>query len=454
MKIAPFAFLKQPLRLMACCLLLPLMIGCSSYGVIKNEAITEVVPGKGYSLFQWGDGQRSRDLSFMMTFSGGGTRAAALAYGVMQELRDNDIVIDGRSRTLLNEIDRISSVSGGSFTAAYYGLHGDAMFESFEDEVLRFDLEKQLKLGLFNPVRWFSTKGRTEMAVQYYQKAFFHGATYADMLREDHPIIGINASDLASGVRFSFIQEYFNLLCSDLSTFPIARAVAASSAVPAVFNPVVVENYSDCGNDAPDWLVKAREYGKDNAEIEMLTTGISGYLDKDRRKYIHFVDGGITDNMGMRALFDITELTGGIDRYMKMQYQLPPRQIVMIAVNASTDPVIDMDLSTKQPSMIETVSAMSNAQLHRYNIASIELIEDRLDVWSKQLSTPERPVTARLINIGFEDVADPQLRKFFNEVPTSFSLSDEQVDKLIEAGRQLLRTNPKFQDLLSDLEKL
>jgi hypothetical protein len=68
--------------------------------------------------------ERSGRILLAITFSGGGTRAAALSYGVLRELKETRIRLDGRSRPLLDEIDLISSVSGGSFTAAYFGLHG------------------------------------------------------------------------------------------------------------------------------------------------------------------------------------------------------------------------------------------------------------------------------------------------------------------------------------------
>ena len=110
-----------------------------------------------------------------------------------------------------------------------------------------------------NPFRWFSRTGRTEMAVEYYEDKIFKGATFADMLRPDGPMILLNASDLGHGVRFSFMQEYFDLLCSDLTSYPVARAVAASSAVPVLFNPVVIQNYPDCGTVAQTWLDSTRE---------------------------------------------------------------------------------------------------------------------------------------------------------------------------------------------------
>ncbi|MEZ5592856.1 MAG: patatin-like phospholipase family protein [Gammaproteobacteria bacterium] len=149
----------------------------------------------------------------------------------------------GSRAELLDEVDSISAVSGGSFTAAYYGLHADGIFEDFEDLFLKRNVQRDLFRGLFNPLRWFSSTGRTEMAVKYYENTLFQGATFADMRRDNHPIILINASDLGYGVRFSFIQEYFNLLCSDLMSFPVARAVAASSAVPVLFKSGGSQNF-------------------------------------------------------------------------------------------------------------------------------------------------------------------------------------------------------------------
>jgi len=152
-----------------------------------------------------------------------------LAYGVLEELRDTKVVVDGQPRRLLDEIDLISSVSGGSFTAAYYGLNGDRVFDDFEDRFLRRNIQGQLIRGLLNPLEWLSSAGRTEMAIKLYEEEVFAGATFDDMKREGSPLVLINASDLGYGVRFSFVQDYFNLLCSDISTFPVARAVTASS---------------------------------------------------------------------------------------------------------------------------------------------------------------------------------------------------------------------------------
>jgi NTE family protein len=429
-----------------------LLSGCASYGVIDNELLTTSAATPSYSIKNRYGKESTGDIRLSLSFSGGGTRAAALAYGVLEELRDTTVVIDGQQKRLLDEIDTISSVSGGSFTSAYYGLYGERIFEDFKDVFLTRDVEGSLVRGLFNPFRWFSTKGRTEMAVKLYEKEVFHGATFADMNREGAPLILINASDLGYGVRFSFVQEYFDLLCSDINSFPVARAVTASSAVPLVFHPIVVENYHDCKRAGkPEWMTAAAKRLADNPELSDVVRGLETYYEEDRRKYAHFVDGGITDNLGLRATYEIIEITGGVDAMYKVLGRKPPRYGIMISVNASTDPEPEMDMTNKQPSVAETIGAMSNVQLHRYNDATLELMQQSTKRWVEEMSTPDRPVSRYFAQVSFQDVMQPEAQRFFNRIPTGFSLSEEQVDRLIEAGHELLRNNPDYQRLLTDL---
>ena len=429
-----------------------LSAGCHSYGVVKNEPNQEIPQKNAYSLTGRDPGDRSSDILFVLSFSGGGTRAAAMAYGVLEELRDTRVTIDHKQRRLLDEVDYISSVSGGSFAAAYYGLHGDRFFDIFEDDFLRFNLESKLVHSTINPFHWFGRTGRTEHAIRIYEKFLFHDATFGDMMGPGKPIIVINASDFSHGVRFSFVQEYFNLLCSDLSTFPVSRAVAASSAVPVVFNPVVVENYDGC----PDQLAQSSEQllGRvvGDPELTELYKGLQTYSDKENRKYIHFVDGGITDNMGLRAMSDVVQLNGGLKRYLEREHIRIPRTIVLISVNASTKPDTKMDATRKQPSTATSINAQSNVQLHRYNVATLKLTKNELQQWAAELSTPDKPVKTHFIRVTFENIKQPDLNLFLNKVPTSFSLSDEQVDRLIESARDLLRNEPDFQEFIAEVD--
>lgn len=429
-----------------------LFSGCASYGVVENKPDLDNSSERAYSTNLVGK-QGTGKISLILSFSGGGTRAAALAYGVMQELRDTLVFIDGSERSLLGEVDVISSVSGGSFTSAYYGLFGDRMFEDYEEVFLKRNVQSELLAALFNPLRWFSSKGRTEIAIDLYQKTVFRNKVYADMRRDGAPLILINASDLFSGVRFSFIQEYFDLLCSDLDSYPVARAVAASSAVPVLFNPIVLENYSGCESDTADLVVAAQTHAEGNAEMVEVVRGLQTYADKDNRRYAHFVDGGITDNLGLRAVYEIVEVAGGVQEFTKITQGEPPLRLIVISVNAATKPESKANRSTRQPSLEQTVDAVSSVQLHRYNAATLELMQKTIPRWAKELSTPKRKVEHHFIQLGFSAIEKPESLKALNLIPTSFRLSDEQVEKLISTGRNILRKNPEFQRLLAELDK-
>lgn len=438
-------------RLGLAALALALLAGCTTYGDISNQPGHPAVGAAPYALGSHVSGQRSDDITLLLAFSGGGTRAAALAYGVLEELRDTEVRIDGRPRRLLDEVDVISAVSGGSFTAAYYGLHGEAIFAEFEPVFLRRDIGGELVHGLLKPATWFSKRARTETAVEFYEDSVFKGATFADLGRQPGPLIVINASDLGGGMRFSFLQEYFDLLCSDLSSFPVARAVTASSAVPVLFNPVVLENYPGCEPPAQHLLRDTDHAASQSPQLAQVVNGLASYQDKERRRFIHLVDGGITDNLGLRALHDIASIAGGPAVLLEKLGRHVASRIVVISVNAATDTATALEQSNRTPTVEQTVSAVTDVQLHLYNTATLELVQDSLKRWSADLSTPERPVAAYFVELGFSGIAAPARRQFFNSIPTSFTLKRDQVDALIAAGHDLLRDNPDYQRFVKDL---
>lgn len=428
---------------------------CTTYGVVENKPLSISERKASYTLGEFARNlnRRSDELTLAVAFSGGGTRAAALSYGVMQELRDTRVTLGTQEKNLLDAISVISSVSGGSFTSAYYGLYGDRLFVDFEQRFLRRDVEGTLLRSVLDPLGWFSSRGRTEIAVDYYKQALFGEATFADLLKANAPLIVINTSDLSTGARFSFVQEYFDLLCSDLTTFSLARAVTASSAVPIVFDPVVAENYGGCAKSLPPWLSAAQKRDKDNPNLTMIVQGDTAYEDKVAHKYAQFVDGGITDNLGLRAMLDTIELLGGAKQYLRNVGIPTPRRVAIISVNAAADTPEGIGASIEAPTIEQTLNAVTNIQLHRYNVATLQQTQQGLERWSQQLSTPERPVSTYFIRLSFEDVSDSPLRRFLNEIPTSLALNDEQIDRLIAAGRELLRNNAEFQRLLASLRK-
>lgn len=389
------------------------------------------------------------DTSITLAFSGGGTRAAALSYGVLKELRESRIKDD---RTLLQEVDTISAVSGGSFTAGYYGVYGDQIFETFEDDFLRKNLESLLFRGFINPFNWFSRRGRTDRAIRLYSEKIFGDAVFADLVKPNSPFIIINASDLGYGTRFAFIQEYFSLLCSDIDDFSVAKAVAASSAVPVLFTPVTLENYSGCENLSEPYLLAAREKGIKNQELEFTALSLGSYSDKDQKKYVHLADGGITDNLGLRTIIDMIEISGGARPLMEGLELTPGKRSVIISVDASTKPVRLAGENKRPPSFGKVLSAASGTQMHHYNVTSRALARAKQIEWAKSISTPEQPIKTYFIQLNIDGLKDEKLRKRLNEVSTSFNLDDKDIDDLILAGQELLNDHPEYIKRLRDLE--
>jgi NTE family protein len=393
----------------------------------------------------------------LVAFSGGGTRAAAFAYGVLEELRDTRVVVDGETRPLLEEVDTLSGVSGGSFPAAYYGLFGDRIFEEFEQRFLKRNVQGALLRMALRPKNFFRlitlNASRSELATQYYDEHVFDGATFADLTAVEGPRIYINATDLSHGYRFTFSQGQFDLICADLDPFLVSRAVAASSAVPGLLSPITLVNRAGtCGFEPPPWFLEALEDRETDPRRYRAARSLADYLDPDERPYVHLVDGGISDNLGLRASLETAALAGGIANAQQLFGLGTPDHLVVVVVNAETDPNPDIDLSSSGPGLALLMNAVSGGQIRRYNFETLLLARDAVRQAAADLSKPGRKVESYFVEVSFEAILDREERRYFKGLPTSFSLKDEEVDALREVGRRLLRDSPDYQDLLRRLQ--
>lgn len=433
--------------------LVPLLAlqGCASVYKPHNTSLRSIDDNRGYRLVNLRGGDLGDHLVFL-AFSGGGTRAAALSYGVLEELRDTEIESHGSRVRLLDEVDSISAVSGGSFTAAYFGLFGDRTFDDYEKVFLRQSIQGTLIRKLFNPIYWwhalFSGLDRTEMAVEYYDSHIFQRKTFADMQRHQGPLIEINATDLGGGNRFSFTQTYFDVICSDLSGFPVARAVTASSAVPVAFPTIVLQNFSgDCDISRSDLLRYIEQSNSGNPRLEELKERIQSYRDRQNHPYIHLVDGGIADNLGLRALAERIEAMG--TNLLLRASRRMPKDILVISVNAAVTPERSIDYSATKPSVIDTIDAFSDVQMSLYNEETKLLLATKLTDLGNTLRQRGFQVGIHSAEVAFSAVQDKTLKSYLNNLPTTLELSDQDVDTLIRAGRDLLRNQPGYKQFLS-----
>jgi NTE family protein len=129
--------------------------GCATRPV--NPELAHADPAAGYRYENRSHLQRDHENLVILAFSGGGTRAAAFSYGVLEAMRKVEIVDrNGRTRPFLDEVGVIAGVSGGSFTALSYGLYGDKLFGQYERRFLKRDVEGELLRRLFSPIHWGS----------------------------------------------------------------------------------------------------------------------------------------------------------------------------------------------------------------------------------------------------------------------------------------------------------
>jgi NTE family protein len=214
-----------------------------------------------------------------LSFSGGGYRAAAFHIGTLKKLHELHI---------LEKVDVLSTISGGSITGAYYCLrNGD--FKEFESNIYDLLLQKNviartlfsftfLKFVfflllflvpavyfLFTSHAWlfpvliialifsilkfqfilFPVSKRIE---NVYDDFFYHKKQLSDL--PDHPALVISSTNLQTARPFTFAKnrmqdstyQYMeNPVKFNAANFPIARAVMASSCVPFAFTPVSIE---------------------------------------------------------------------------------------------------------------------------------------------------------------------------------------------------------------------
>jgi NTE family protein len=422
---------------------------------------------------RWSQGEHE-DL-VILAFSGGGTRAAAFSFGVLEALRDIEVATASGSKTrLLDEVDVITGVSGGSFTALGYGLYGDRLFGLFESSFLKRDVQGSIMRRVLNPLNWgalwSSAWGRSELAAQLYDEILFHDATFADLQRAAGPVIAVSATELTSGARVVFLPQNFDVMCADLSSFKLSRAAAASSAVPVVLSPVTINNYGGhCGYREPAWLKAfadqtnpprpAGRILKRLEELEQLD-------DASEDRYFHLVDGAVSDNLGLRGVLDFLEAFEAL----RLAGQPTPldhvRRILIFVVNSASSPSFDWNETANSPAALSILVKAAGVPVDRYASESVELLRDIDARWTAMRAIRDsaafdkkrdpavgwvaNAVNADIypIEVSFQVLTDKRERDYLNQLPTSFALPADAVDRLRAAAKSIILASPDFQQML------
>jgi NTE family protein len=411
----------------------------------------------------------------ILAFSGGGTRAAAFSYGVLEALRDIEVTTRSGGKTrLLDEVDVITGVSGGSFTALGYGLYGKRLFDLFENSFLKRNVQGTLIRRMLNPLHWpalwSAGWGRSELAAQLYDEILFHDATFADLEKVGGPIIAVGATELTTGARVVFLPQNFDIMCADLSGFKLSRAAAASSAVPVALSPVTIDNYGGhCGYREPVWLkafASQENPPRPAGRILKRLQELQQLDDAAEDRYLHLVDGAVSDNLGLRGVLDFLEAFEAL----RLAGQPTPldhvRRIIIFVVNSASSPSFDWNERENSPSAASILVKAAGVPVDRYASESIELLRDIDARWTAQRAIRDSAAFDKNrdpsvgwvanapnadiypIEVSFQMLNDKKERDYLNQLPTSFALPAEAVDRLRAAARKIILESPELQRML------
>jgi NTE family protein len=405
-----------------------------------------------------GGARNSDGIYFVVAFSGGGTRAAALAYGVLEALRGVRFQWDGRETSLLDQVDVLSAVSGGSIAAAYYAAYGPEKLGDFKRRFLLHDFDADLVRSAVSPATsyrlsspWF---GRGNVLADQLDRLLFKGLTYGGLPGgASGPLLLITATDLSLGSSFEFTGDQLRLMCADLSGIPVAVAVAASNAVPVLFSAITLRNYAgECSSALP-----APDGGRPT--VRRYLDEQATYRDRAVRPYIHLVDGGLADNLGLRRIAQDIEMAGGLGAALAHGGARRVRRIVFLSVNAERENNFFADRLGEVPSLVTMFQAIEFGFLSRHTEETYDLFRGNVARWRAEIRAalgrgdgPFAP-DAQIYNIevGLRSLPDPATRQALLAIATAYSLPPQQVERLIAAAPAMLQADPEYRRLLHDV---
>jgi NTE family protein len=405
-----------------------------------------------------------------LAFSGGGTRAAAFSFGVLQELDKTALKGRAQGQTLVDRVDFVSGVSGGSVTAAYFGLKKRAALGDFRERFLIRNAEESLNtaVNLINLGRGLGGGVNEDARLRNWLDAnLFEGATFSALFARHRPTVWINATDIYNRTPFVFIPIQFSAICSDLAKYPISGAVAASAAVPVAFAPILLEPYpSQCRFTPPEWLTRAQNNPNASPLLRAFANGIQRHGD-GTMKYIKLLDGGLADNYGLSGFTIMRESSQTPYGPLTPGEAVRLRRVLFLVVDAGNESKKEWAQKLEGPSGADLISAIADVSIDAASRSSYSAFEattrnwrDTIVRWRCGLPNAEvlklggsgahncRDLKFLVTRVSFDQLGKERAEKL-KAVPTRFQLPTESVDEVIAAGSEALQRNPTYRMFLS-----
>jgi NTE family protein len=414
----------------------------------------------------------------LLSFSGGGTRAAAFADGVLHALAETRMGNGPDAVPLASDVDVVSSVSGGSVTAAYFGVNGVDGLTDLENNFLYVDVQGELiGRAIRNPTVFFYP--RINALEKYLEDKLFHEKTYKDIIdtnmrgRARRPYVILNAADMGAGSVFSFTQDQFDLICGDLSSFHLANAVAASAAFPVLLSSLTIKNRAPCMahdrapmNPAAGWTVRANvpqpvrlANDRDVTTVGGLNYPAAGNLARYRRgttaltylnrthqkEYIQLLDGGIADNLGLTMPFTFftspTVEPSFLSKFNSDDADQQVDKLLLVVVNARGETRKDFDLQARPPGAGEQLLTSIGTPIDAVSFQFLGQLDQVIDERVKQ----------SVVVADFDFIDNAGCRAHFHELATSWALARTEVDDLIALGRAMVLQSPDYKVFVESL---
>jgi NTE family protein len=396
-----------------------------------------------------------------LSFSGGGLRASAFAHGVLLYLQDT------ATGDVLDDVSFISSVSGGSLTAAYLGLHGRSGLRSFETDVLARDYEARMRMNPWAPenlLRLLSggVNDRTHLATVL-DREVFNGATFGDLYRRGRPDIWINATDLYNRTPFPFIPPLFAAICSDLAALPVAEAVHASMAVPLVFAPVVLQIHAQDCADPPLIEGAFAERARTSPLLQAANGAVRNYRNPALMRYVKLVDGGVTDNAGLSSILIARAVANTPHGPLTTRDAIQVQRMLFVIVDAGRSPAGSWGMQPDGPGGVDVALAATDSAIDAAARVSVEAFQSAMTRWQDDVIrfrcglTPQQraqfglapgwrcdDVRFQVTRISANDLPAERAAEF-NAIGTRLTLPPALIERAIAAGRDAARSNALLQ---------
>ena len=388
-------------------------------------------------------------LFVVLALAGDGTKGAAFAYGVLEALHATNIVWKGDNKRLIDEVDVISSVSGASFAAACFGLNRDDFFNNFKNNFLYRNTEADLLKFAIRPLNIFRLNSlyynMPDLLADYLDEVVFGHATFGDLLKLGRrPFIIIGATDDAYSVPFTFTQDTFDLIGSDLKGVPIARAVVAASTKDVLtfykFQPAA-------GFEVPEWISWAVDDIESSPFRYTRAKALKSYLDTVDISRINLKGGGFSDKT---ALSTVIAAIVSNDSTIQIRNKINSGEIEkIIVISASSEDMLQVDSLQ--------IEFLSTALLRRKrDLDSFQNCRRLLESQCPNAKMPPpliRSAEPYHIHVGLDSIQGEKERSYVRNIPASYTLTQNDADRLQTISRKLLEQSTEFKKLLDDLNR-